>query len=173
MQLVNRLLCGATLLVGTANGALAATPFAQPSAEGTQPTARLTPSLRELAVSAANIRALAAQTSLGPAPTLSHRFPDGTSTREAASLPSITETNVKVVAGPSLDTPPSGFTGITDGEFATLSGGELEPPDQGLAVNNGTSSRSSTTPSRSPTQRARRWPTRSRHPRFLATAPII
>ena len=46
-----------------------------------------------------------------------------------------------VVGGPSLGNPPAnvtGFTGITDGQFAALSGGELEPPDQGLAVNNGT-----------------------------------
>ncbi len=138
---MNYLFCSAALLAGTAAGASASSPIVHPSAVGQQSEARLTPSLRELSVSAANIRALQAQAQHGPAAMLQHRFPDGALSRTAAAPPYSGAPNVAVVAGPSLGTPPAnvtGFTGITDGLFASLSGGELEPPDQGLAVNNGT-----------------------------------
>ena len=135
------LICGLTFLAGTAGTAIAAPSFVHPSGAGAVPDARLTPSLRELSVSAANIRALQAQATHGPAAMPLHRFPDGALSRVPAALPRSGEPNIAVVGGPSIGTPPAnvtGFTGITDGLFASLSGGELEPPDQGLAVNNGT-----------------------------------
>ena len=63
------------------------------------------------------------------------RFP-GT-TRPGAALPRVTSpavTITKVRKAPSK----LGFTGIYDGSNSAAIGGELEPPDQGLAANNGT-----------------------------------
>ena len=70
-----------------------------------------------------------------------HLFPDGRASRAASALPVLDKANLDVVGvSPNLATPPasvSGFTGITDGSQLNAIGGELEPPDQGLAVNGG------------------------------------
>jgi hypothetical protein len=101
-------------------------------------TLRGTVSLTELAASAANRQALALHQSLVQiAP---HRLPNGTLTSKASpavmnALPS----NVDVAGrfeGSSTITGISGFTGLHEGDNVTANGYELEPPDQGLAVNN-------------------------------------
>ena len=138
MQHLRLILSGAALaLVATADVAVAGVP----SGVGRVTEVRQTVPLRDLANSAANIRALQALQSHPVAMPL-HRFPDGSLSRTARALSVATDVNTKVVGlQPYLTSPPksvTGFTGITDGVNAQAnSGGELEPPDQGLAVNNG------------------------------------
>ena len=126
------LACGAS--------ALAAEPSA-PAGSAYQVDARGTVSLSALAASAANVEALRSQHQARPVAVPLHRFPDGALVRKASALPLLTRTTADVRATPNLNSPPTkiqGFTGITDGSNATAnSGGELEPPDQGLAVGGG------------------------------------
>ena len=62
-----------------------------------------------------------------------HRLPDFARNR-ALALPVLAQPNVYVAPGGG--TKATGFAGIYDGSNAKAIGGELEPPDQGLAANN-------------------------------------
>jgi hypothetical protein len=77
-----------------------------------------------------------------------HRLPNGKLTSDSSQLdlkaaPQLPQ-NVDVASGTGGDGGPNiggvmqyhGFTGIHDGDNVTANGGELEPPDQGLAVYN-------------------------------------
>lgn len=132
-----------SFLLGCASFAALAVPCLA-SAAGVAPTASATTaapttvaSLLALSKSAANARALAAPHAAFQVEMPRHRYPDGSTMRmaEVARLP-VTATNVT----PRLASPPAsvgGFAGIYDGANAIAIGGDLEPPDQGLAVNNG------------------------------------
>jgi hypothetical protein len=111
-----------------------------PSPSVASPVAK-TPPLSELAASDANRRALAAPRQHIEQPR--HRLPNSglTSAPDRATLDSLRKSE-----GPAVETlsvgaaPPSsprikGFVGITDGINNSL-GFSLEPPDQGLAINN-------------------------------------
>lgn len=99
-----------------------------------------TPALRELANGPANTALLRNPRRLGTMESLRHRYPANALFRNAlAGLPVIDATNAYPIV-PALNSPPAsigGFTGIYDGSSAAAIGGDLEPPDQGLAVNNG------------------------------------
>lgn len=99
-----------------------------------------TPSLGELANGAANSAFLRTPHGSGRLEALRHRYPANALFRNiAAGLPVIDLTNAYPIE-PQLTSPPAnitGFTGIYDGSNAKAIGGDLEPPDQGLAVNNG------------------------------------
>jgi hypothetical protein len=103
-----------------------------------------TPQLSELASSQANLNALAAGRK--PIEQRRHRLPNGglTSAPDRATLntlrkfdgPTVGTRNVSAAPRSPASAPSiKGFVGITDGTDASL-GFELEPPDQGLAVNN-------------------------------------
>lgn len=104
-----------------------------------QATLRGTVSLTELAASAANRQALALHKN-SIKEQARHRLPDGSLTSKAnAAVSSALESNSEVAGrfqGSSTITSISGFTGIHEGDNVTANGYELEPPDQGLAVNN-------------------------------------
>lgn len=129
------LLGTAALLAGTASFALARAPDTHGAVFSVSP-----PTTVSLAALAAAARSPDRAPALFPMPP--HRFPDGSVTRAPWSeLPVIARSNVDVVdAQPRLTNPPAtvgGFTGLTDGTTSAAVGGESEPPDQGLAVNNG------------------------------------
>jgi hypothetical protein len=101
-------------------------------------TLRGTVSLTELAASAANRQALALHQNLVQiAP---HRLPNGTLTSKASpAVMNALSPNTDVAGrfeGSSVITSISGFGGVHEGDNVTANGYELEPPDQGLAVNN-------------------------------------
>jgi len=89
------------------------------------------------ATNAEAFAALAHAKAVAPRPRL---MPDGRDGRlvhvAPAALPR-TQPNTPVTAGASGLTSISGFTGIYEGANAAATGGELEPPDQGMAVNDG------------------------------------
>jgi hypothetical protein len=107
-------------------------------------TLRGTVSLTELAASAANRQALASLQNLAKKEPTRHRLPDGTLTSKAS--PAATDAgpaNADVAGrfeGSSVITSITGFTGLHEGDNVTANGYELEPPDQGLAVNNNVAS---------------------------------
>lgn len=100
-------------------------------------------SIAELAASAANRQALGANHNAPEIEQPLHRLPNGRLT----SQPSSAELNA-LAPGFASNTPVSskngsgvasitGFTAVYEGDNVTANGYELEPPDQGLAVNNG------------------------------------
>jgi hypothetical protein len=100
-------------------------------------------SVRELAASQANLEALRGNQNARPIEMPVHRLPDGSLTsapsRETLeALPLTPEPTAAVVSRSAAPLFQSliGFTGIHAGDNATANGGESEPPDQGLAVNN-------------------------------------
>lgn len=95
-------------------------------------------SVTELAASAANRQALALHPSLKQiAP---HRLPNGALTSAAKrTTVNALASNTEVAArfeGSSAITSVAGFVGLHEGDNVTANKSELEPPDQGLAVNN-------------------------------------
>jgi hypothetical protein len=92
-------------------------------------------SVRQLAASAASQATPAGKPIAMPR----HRYPDGSLFGPRASaLPQAGTSNVTVHSPASLATQSvTGFTGLYEGANLIAIGGELEPPDQGLAVNNG------------------------------------
>ena len=99
-------------------------------------------SVTELSASEANKEALQAVQTGPPVEQPAHRMPDGSLTSSPSSetlktLPLSPEPNAAVF-GPVASgfTSIRGFGGIFGGQNATVNGFELEPPDQGLAVNN-------------------------------------
>ena len=100
-------------------------------------------SVRELAASQANLEALRGNQNAGPIEQPVHRLPDGSLTsapsRETIeALPLTPEPNAAVVSqsAGSLFQSLIGFVGIHEGDNVAANGGDSEPPDQGLAVNN-------------------------------------
>ena len=93
--------------------------------------------LKTLSQSKSNAEALAALAAAKPVAPRARLLPNGRETRlsrpEAASLLR-TRANTSVTGGPPAI---GGFTGITEGGNAAANGSELEPPDQGLAVDHG------------------------------------
>ncbi len=92
-----------------------------------------------LASSKSNAAALAALASAKPKAPLPRLLPNGkplSSLHPALSSLPHPAANVALAAG-SGPVSVSGFTGIYEGTNAAANGSELEPPDQGLAVNNG------------------------------------
>ena len=125
----------------TANAqSVIATPVRSPAAATLQGVV----SVRELAASQANLEALQGQQKARPVEQPIHRLPDGSLTsapsRETLdALPLTPEPTAAVVSrsAGSLFRSLIGFTGLHEGDNATANGGgEGEPPDQGLAVNN-------------------------------------
>jgi len=139
----------AALLLGSASAALAQEASLAPKADELRPaefTATLVSeiSVSELAASEANRQALEAQRYAPPAEHPPHRLPDGslTSTPSQATLDALPWT-----PKPNADTRSAnalapafasikGFVGIHASQNSSLNSAQIEPPDQGLAVNN-------------------------------------
>jgi hypothetical protein len=110
----------------------------------TEVTLRGNVSLTELAASAANRQALVSHQNVAEIEQPQHRLPNGRLTSQPSqavlnALPPAGAPNADVAghfAGSSAITSISGFTGLHEGDNVTANGYELEPPDQGLAVNN-------------------------------------
>ncbi len=118
------------LPAGAQAASLTATPVSVPVAA----TARYVPSLKALATSPANFAALRAAVA-HPIEMPRHRYPDGSILRIPSQLPRAITPNANVVE--AISNPPTsvtGFTGLYEGANLAATGGELEPPDQGLAV---------------------------------------
>lgn len=64
-----------------------------------------------------------------------HRLP-GFAVGRPSALPHLPDANVYVAPAGAATATATGFTGIYEGANAKAIGGELEPPDQGVAVNN-------------------------------------
>ena len=94
-------------------------------------------SIQALAASAANRQALAANHPEIEQPL--HRLPNGKLTsqpgRAVTSAPAANTSIAAQFTSNSTISSISGFTGVNAGDNATANGYELEPPDQGLAVN--------------------------------------
>src|SRR5215472_4835630 len=101
-------------------------------------------SASQLAASEANRQALAAQKNAPPVEQPIHRLPDGSLTSAPSratlnALPLTAEPNVDILGaeafGPAFASI-KGFVGIRETDNVIANKSELEPPDQGLAVNN-------------------------------------
>ena len=97
-------------------------------------------SMAELAASAVNREALRSQRNIAEIEQPQHRLPNGrlTSKPSPAALNALPPT-AEVAGrfeGSSAVTGISGFVALHEGDNVTANGYELEPPDQGLAVNN-------------------------------------
>src|SRR6516225_8006836 len=122
----------------------AQTVIATPVRSETPATLQGVVSVRELAASQANLEALQGQQRARPIEHPRHLLPDGGLTSEPSretleTLPLTPEPTVAVVSrsAGSLFRSLVGFVGIHEGDnTAANGGGESEPPDQGLAVNN-------------------------------------
>ena len=101
-------------------------------------------SLMELAASEANRQALTSHQNVAEIEQPQHRLPNNGFTSQPSagmqqSLASSAQPNVQVAGNlvpSSTVTDISGFTGVHEGDNVVANGSELEPPDQGLAVNN-------------------------------------
>jgi hypothetical protein len=110
----------------------------------TKVTLRGSVSLKELAASEANRQALGSHQNVAEIEQPPHRLPNGGLTSQPSvamlqTLPRATQSNVQVAshnASSATVTGISGFGGVHEGDNVTANGYELEPPDQGLAVNN-------------------------------------
>ena len=115
-------------------------------------SSNVTDRLDAFAASQANRGAMSVLREAGPIEQPVHRRPDGTPTTQPPSraaiesLPLLPKPNLAVVpsanlANPSVNTSSftgvTGFTGVTTGNNISDGIGELEPPDQALAANNG------------------------------------
>ena len=100
-----------------------------------------TPTMSELAASKANLSALAANRS--PLQQPRHRLPNGGLTSAPSpptlnALPTVAMPNVATQnprTASLVSATINGFVGIFEGDNARVNGFDLEPPDQGLAVN--------------------------------------
>jgi len=94
-------------------------------------------SIEDLAASASNREALASSNNVATIKQPQHRLPNGRLTSQPPTQPisSAPSSNTTIGAAPSSVISISGFTGVHEGDNVTANGYELEPPDQGLAVN--------------------------------------
>jgi len=131
-------LLGVTYVTASAQGTVGPPPVISPEVA----TLAGTVSVTQLSASQANREALQARQNAQPVEMPKHRLPDGSLTsvppRSEAlkALPLTPEPNAGVESGFSRPFKHiHGFTGITAGDDARVIG-EIEPPDQGLAVHN-------------------------------------
>ena len=98
---------------------------------------RITVYMRLLAVSEANRQALGSQQNAPEIEQPQHRLPNGRLTSQplAAAVSALSPNTALTASSPRI-TAISGFGGLHEGDNVTANGYELEPPDQGLAVNN-------------------------------------
>jgi hypothetical protein len=116
----------------------------RPTVSGVTVTLKGEVSVSELAASEANRQALERQRNAPQVEQPVHRLPDGSLTSAPTqatldALPWMTEPNAATVSSDAFGPPFAsikGFVGIHESENASVNGYELEPPDQGLAVNN-------------------------------------
>ena len=133
-------LLAAAWLVGTAATANAQSVM-HSEVSGYQVIRKGEASATDLAASEANRQALQQLPQKVPAKEQpKHRLPNGgltsiPSPEMLRALPQLDKTNVSVAAGADFSSL-KGFTGIYEGDNVTVNRGELEPPDQGLAVHN-------------------------------------
>jgi hypothetical protein len=138
-RVATRGLITATLLAGTCAVANAqSVAAAQAGSEGSATLKGVVASVTELAASQANLEALQGPPIEKPL----HLLPDGGRTSAPSrttldTLPLTLKPNVGVFGGiaPSFASV-KGFVGLFGAENAKVPGGESEPPDQGIAVNN-------------------------------------
>ncbi len=137
MRSITRIRCAAlACIVGSAfvsTSALAAEgQLASSLSPGTAVLVAETPTLDELAASQANLNALARPVEHPP-----HRLPDGglTSAPGQATLAALPTLASNVNVQNAFSSVKS-FVGIRSSDNVTANGYEVEPPDQGLAVNN-------------------------------------
>ncbi|MEO8927529.1 MAG: hypothetical protein ABI306_10255 [Caulobacteraceae bacterium] len=119
--------------------ALAGSTALTPHAVEVRATLHGVASVATLAASPANRAMLAASNKGKPVAMPLHRYPDGSQFgARVGPLPRFATSNA-AVRPPALLARErrTGFTGIYEGSNLAATGGELEPPDQGLAVNNG------------------------------------
>ena len=127
----------------TANAKSAAT---APAMSKVMVTLKGVVSVTELAASQANLQALQGKQNARPVEQPAHRLPDGRLTSAPGratlnALPLMREPTAAVLSPEKITEAPlfasiNGFTGIYAGDNVTANHSELEPPDQGLAVNN-------------------------------------
>jgi hypothetical protein len=137
-RIATRGLLFAALLAATGGVANAQSVAVAPAASEARATLQGVVSATELAASQANLEALQQLAHEKPV----HHLPDGGLTSAPSrntidSLPLTPEPNIRVFGGigPSFASV-RGFVGLFGAENAKVPGGETEPPDQGLAVNN-------------------------------------
>jgi hypothetical protein len=127
------------VFMGSAMAASAQQSTLNSAVSRSEATLRGTVSMRQLAASERNRQALGSQRNAPEIEQPQHRLPNGRLTAQptAAALKlNVLSPNTALAAIGSSVTGVSGFGAVHEGDNVTANGYELEPPDQGLAVNN-------------------------------------